>query len=55
MPGTLQEDQYTFFILFHSVLRRMKNVLDESGRENRNTHFMSSNIFCFFENRAVHI
>jgi hypothetical protein len=30
----------------------MKNVLDESCRENRKTHFMSNNFF--FENRAVY-
>jgi hypothetical protein len=29
ITGTLQEDQYTFWIISHSVLLRMKNVSDE--------------------------
>jgi hypothetical protein len=31
---------------------KMRNVLDESRRDNRNTHFMFSNFFS--ENRAVY-
>jgi hypothetical protein len=34
---TLHEDQYTFFIIFRSVLLRMKNVSDGNCRENQNT------------------
>ena len=36
--GTLNEDQYTFLIISHSVVLRMKNVSDKSCRENQNTH-----------------
>ena len=39
MTGTLHEDQYTFFIISRSVLRRMRNVSDEPCRENRNISF----------------
>ena len=31
--GTLHEDQYTFFIVSHSVLLRMRNVSDKTLRE----------------------
>ena len=40
-------------IISRSVLRRLRNVLDKSCRENQNPHFVFSNIF-FFENRAVY-
>jgi hypothetical protein len=39
MAGTLHEDQYTFQIIFRSVLLRMRNDSGESCRENRNTCF----------------
>ena len=39
--------------LWISVFLRMKNISDESCRENRNTHFWSSRTFCF-KNRAVY-
>jgi len=45
ITGTLHEDQYTFFIISHSVLLRIRNILDKHGRENQNTHFMFKNIF----------
>jgi len=38
MRGTLNEDQYTFLIISHSVVLRMKNVSGKSCRENQNTH-----------------
>jgi hypothetical protein len=41
--GILQEDQYRIFILFRSVLLRMRYVSDRSHREKRNTHFMFNN------------
>jgi len=41
--GTVHEDQYTFVIISRSVLLRMRNISDESCRENRNTHFVFSN------------
>ena len=42
--GTLHEDQYTFLIISHSVLPRIRTILDKRGRENQNTHFMFNNI-----------
>jgi hypothetical protein len=41
--GTLNEDQYTFFIIYRSILLRMKNVSYKSCRENGNTHFVFNN------------
>jgi len=38
------EHQYTFFITSRWVLLRMKNVSDESRRENQNTFFVQN---CF--------
>jgi hypothetical protein len=32
-----------FMIMSHSVLLRMRNVLDRSCRENHNTHFVFNN------------
>jgi hypothetical protein len=43
--GTLHEDQYKFFIISHSVLFRIRNVLGKNYGENRNKSFMFSNIF----------
>jgi len=43
--GTLLEDQYTFFIISHSVLLRIGNVSDKSCRETWNTHFIFNNFF----------
>jgi len=47
ITGILHEDQYTFFIVSHTFLLRMRNVPDERCRENQNTHFI-------FNNRAVY-
>jgi hypothetical protein len=41
-------------IISRSVLLRMKNVSDNSCRENENTHVMFNIFFFFFENRAVY-
>jgi len=41
--GTLHEDQYTFLIICHSFLLRMRNVSDKSCREYQNTHFIFNN------------
>ena len=49
--GTLNEDQYTFLIISHSFLLRMRNVSGKSCRENKNTHFMLNN---FFLNCAIY-
>jgi len=38
--GTLKEDQYTFLIISHSVLFRMRNFVYKHGRENQNTHIL---------------
>ena len=43
--GTLLEDQYTFWIISHSDLLRMKNVSDKSFRKILNTHFIFSDFF----------
>jgi len=50
--GTLHEDQYTFLIISHSVLSRMRNISDKTCRENQNAHFIFSN--CFLKNRAIY-
>jgi hypothetical protein len=46
--GTLHEEQHTFWIMPHSVLR-MRNVSD--AVEKIKTHFMFNN---FIENRAIY-
>ena len=43
--GTLHRHKYTFLIISCSVLFRMRNAADKSFRENKNTHFLFSNIF----------
>ena len=43
--GTLHEDRYTFYIISHPFLLRMRNISDKSCRENQNTHFVFSNFF----------
>ena len=48
---TLHEDQYTFSIIFHSFLIRMRNVSGKICRKNQNTYFVFSKLF--FLNRAV--
>jgi hypothetical protein len=50
ITGTLNEDQYTFMIISRSILR-MRNVSDESCRENQHTHIMFTN---FSKDRAVY-
>jgi hypothetical protein len=44
ITGTLHRHKYTFFTISHSVLLRMRNAAYKSYRENKNTHFMFSNI-----------
>jgi len=51
--GTSCEDHCTFLIISSSVLLRMRNVSDQSCRENQNTHFML-NILFPPENLAVY-
>jgi hypothetical protein len=40
--SALAKDRYTFLIISHSVLLRMKNVSDKSCREIQITHFVFS-------------
>jgi len=42
ITGTLH-DYLCKFIISHSILPRMRNVLDRSCKENQNTHFIFSN------------
>jgi hypothetical protein len=48
MTGTLRKDVSTFVIVSREILLRMKNISNESCRENLNTHFMFGNFFFFF-------
>ena len=50
--GTLHEDQYTFFIISRSVLRRIIKFSDKRCREKRATHFMFKKFFS--ENNTVY-
>jgi hypothetical protein len=43
------------FIVSCSLLLRMKNVLDESCRQNRNTRFMFNNNNNFYVSLTVHL
>ena len=45
MAGTLHKDQYTFMIIFRSVVLRMRNVSDKSCRERQTTHSRFKNFF----------
>jgi hypothetical protein len=43
--GTLLEDIFIFMTISCWFLLRMRNVLNKICRENKNTHFMSSDFF----------
>ena len=43
--GTLHEDRCIFMIIYRSVFLRIGNVSNKICTENKNTHFMFSNIF----------
>jgi hypothetical protein len=45
ITGTLREEVFTFMTESDLILLRKGNILDESCRENRNTHFMFNNFF----------
>jgi len=45
MELELHEDPYTFLIIPSSSLFRMRNVPDESCRENQNAYFTLNNFF----------
>jgi len=49
--GTIHKDLYTFFILTHPFLLRMRNVSDISCGENQHTRYIQE---LFIENRAVY-
>ena len=51
MAGTLREDQRTFMIISRSIHLIIRNISDNSCRENQYTHFGFDN---FSENRAVY-
>jgi len=51
--GTSHDEQYTFFIIFRSILLRTRNVSHKICSENHNTHFTLNNFFP--ENRAVYV
>jgi len=53
ITGTLRQDQCTIFLIFRSVLPRIRNVSHKNCKENQNTDFVFSNFF-FLENRAVY-
>ena len=52
VTGTLHEDRCTFMIISRCILLRMRNVSDQSCRENQNKYFMFNNFFP--QNRAVY-
>jgi len=52
ITAILHEDRYTFVIISHSRLVRMKNVSDQNCRENQNKHFMFNN---FFPRKSCHL
>jgi hypothetical protein len=39
------EDRYAFFIMSRWIILRMRNILDESRRENRNTFYVQIHLF----------
>ena len=45
ITDTLYEDCYTFLLISHSFVLRMRNVSNKSCRENQNTHFVFSIFF----------
>jgi hypothetical protein len=54
--GILHGDRYTFLITSHSVLLRMRSVLDKGCRENQNTFYVQYHFFqklcCLWDNCA---
>ena len=52
MKGTLYEDQYTFLIIFRSVLLRMRNVSHKLCKETQIRAFYIQQVFS--ENRALY-
>jgi len=54
ITGTLREKERTFLIISRTVLLRMRNVSDESCRENKIKKHILYSVTFFSENRAVH-
>ena len=46
ITGTLHEDQYTFMIISHSILIRMRNVSDKGYTETKTHSMFNSLLFC---------
>ena len=47
ITDTVEKANIHFFIIFHSVLLRMRNISDKTSRENQNTGFFVSKIVAF--------
>jgi len=45
VTGTLNEDQYKFFIISLSFIPKMRHVTATGRTENKDTHFMFSDVF----------
>ena len=45
VTGSLNEDQYKFFIICRSFVPKMRHVPAKGCKENKNTHFMFSDVF----------
>ena len=43
IKGTLHEDVFTFTIISHWIILRVRNISDKRCRENQNTHFIFNN------------
>jgi hypothetical protein len=48
ITSTSHGEQYTFLIIFRSIILKMRNVSYKFYRENQNTHFIYSNLFSKF-------
>jgi len=46
-PSILKEDKYTYLIISHSFLLRMRMVSEKNCRKNQNTYIRFSNFFLF--------
>jgi hypothetical protein len=54
ITGTIHEDVFTFMKISRSILLRMRNVLDNSYRQNQNTPLVFNNFPPPPEYRAVY-
>jgi hypothetical protein len=51
IQSILHDDQYSFMLISHVILLRVRNTSEKMCRENQNTHFISDNLFP--DSRAV--